>query len=144
MDDESFTSFLAKNNKMAYRKDGFDLTVALPFAFQAEVRRRHWETFRTGYMAVEFSGNILHTYEDGLGHIVLQKPLVQLKSLQIFENDPEGQKGKKLKKDMSGVASAIFGIINILIKQFAPPEIVYPSFLNLIPGVDPQHFVLSH
>ena len=76
MDDEAFTTFLSRNNKMTYRKDGLDLTVALPFAFQAEVRRRHWETFRTGYMAMEFSGNFLHTYEDGLGHIVLQKPLV--------------------------------------------------------------------
>ncbi len=141
-EDDSFKSFLQKNNKFSFKKDSFEFNMAQPFELLAETRKRHWQAFRTGYVSIGMASSITHKNENGIDKIVFVNPVAKLKTLKLFEKDTESDT-PKLKKDFSNAAGAIFGIMNIVFTQIVPKEIEYFSPMYFIPNLDPSHFVFN-
>ena len=133
--DKETLEFLEKNNKVVFKKDVIDISIALSLELLAENKQGEWEVFRTGYAQFGASSNITYKREHTVDRFVFSKLTVGFRKLKLFDPEIEDEEDK----EMSNEAGAIFGVANLGLKSLIPKDLVLETPFYYVPELSPDH-----
>lgn len=136
--DEEAPNFLKKSNKFVFKKDAVELSIAMAFELLVENENKEWDVIRTGYMSVG-GGATIKRDPKSKSTFIITKPNAGFKKFQMFDPSIEDEE----EREMVNEAGAIFGLVNLMVRQKLQKEYIIDLPLELLPQFNPNEFHFS-